>query len=131
MAILKINGDTSGSVSLTVPAAAGTNTLTFPAVTNTVATQGDLVGVSQTWQNVTSSRATGTTYTNSTGKPIQVMVSQRGGASVYSYAYVSSVQVSQVTTTTATVGIFPTSFIVPNGATYSVTGTIDYWAELR
>ena len=32
------------------------------------------LGVGQTWQNVTSSRALGTTYTNSTGKPIQVSV---------------------------------------------------------
>ena len=31
-------------------------------------------GVGQTWQDVTTSRALGTTYTNSTGKPIQVSV---------------------------------------------------------
>lgn len=36
MAILKINGDTSGSVSLTVPAVAGTNTATVPAQTGTL-----------------------------------------------------------------------------------------------
>jgi hypothetical protein len=36
MASVVISGDTSGSVSLTVPAAAGTNTITFPAVTGTV-----------------------------------------------------------------------------------------------
>ena len=30
------------------------------------------VGVGQTWQNLTGSRSSGVTYTNSTGKPIQV-----------------------------------------------------------
>ena len=34
------------------------------------------IGVGQTWQDVTSSRALDTVYTNSTGKPIQVQVSQ-------------------------------------------------------
>lgn len=42
MAILKINGDTSGSVSLTVPAAAGTNTATIPAATGTVMVSGNM-----------------------------------------------------------------------------------------
>jgi len=32
------------------------------------------IGVGQTWQDVTSSRAKNTTYTNSTGKPIQVFI---------------------------------------------------------
>ena len=36
MASLKLNGDTSGTVTLTVPAVAGTNTLTLPAVTDTL-----------------------------------------------------------------------------------------------
>ena len=33
------------------------------------------VGVNQTWTDVTASRSAGTTYTNSTGKPITVSVS--------------------------------------------------------
>ena len=32
------------------------------------------LGVNQTWQNVTGSRVQGTTYTNSTGKPIMVSI---------------------------------------------------------
>lgn len=50
MAILKINGDTSGSVSLTVPAAAGTNTVTVPAETGTVLTTASS-GVCRAWVN--------------------------------------------------------------------------------
>lgn len=128
MASINIAGNTSGTITLSAPAVAGSNTATLPAATGELSMLG---GSGQTWTNVTSSRVSGTTYTNSTGKPIQVMVSQRGGSSAWSYAYVNGVQISQVTTTTATTAIFPTSFIVPNGHTYSVTGTIDYWAELR
>ena len=32
-------------------------------------------GVGQSWQNVTASRASGTTYVNTTGKPISVVIS--------------------------------------------------------
>ena len=106
----------------------GDNGITFPD-SSSQAESG--LGFNQTWQNMTGSRVSGTTYTISTGKPIQGTVSQRGGSSVWTYAYVNGVQVSQVTTTTSTTAIFPTTFIVPNGNTYSVTGTIDYWAELR
>ena len=49
MASLKLNGDTSGTVTLTVPAVAGTNTLTLPAVTDT------LVGLAAT-QTLTNKR---------------------------------------------------------------------------
>lgn len=57
MASLKLNGDTSGTVTLTVPAVAGTNTLTLPAVTDT------LVGLAatQTLTNKSVALAAGTT----------------------------------------------------------------------
>lgn len=54
------------------------NTLTSTSTTQALtAAQGKVLndqafGVGQTWQNVTSSRAINTTYTNTTGKPIQV-----------------------------------------------------------
>ena len=41
--------------------------VTFPAGS-------EMLGVGQTWQDVTSTRSVGTTYTNTTGKPIQVSV---------------------------------------------------------
>ena len=40
MANVAISGDTSGAVTLTVPAVAGTNTITFPAGTGNVSVQG-------------------------------------------------------------------------------------------
>lgn len=130
MASVVLSGDTSGTVTLSAPLVAGSNTVTVPAATGGLSMLG---GEGQTWASYTvgSARVSGTTYTNSTGKPILVAISQRGGSSVYTYVYVNGVQITQVTTTTATTAIFPNTFIVPNGQTYSVTGTIDYWAELR
>ena len=40
MSSMVLSGDTSGAVTLTVPAVAGTNTITFPASTGTVVTTG-------------------------------------------------------------------------------------------
>lgn len=85
------------------------------------------VGVGQTWQTFTvgTQRIGGTTYTNSTSKPIMVLV------------YVNPTPSTKVVagTTILTVGaasLDATPFIVPPGATYSVTGgTINSWSELR
>lgn len=98
------------------------------------------IGWSQTWQNVTSSRSSGTTYTNSTGKPIMVNAFSNQIDSGFSLtAVVDGV----------TVGFGGgggggdarrtgfVAFIVPNGSTYSVnytngaTGSTLQWAELR
>lgn len=80
------------------------------------------LGVGQTWQDVSASRAVGTTYTNTTGRPI----------------FVNYVSTSAVTVTIMIGGVSiasmysPTTFIVPGGATYSITsGTLQKWAELR
>lgn len=134
MSSLVIKGDTSGSVSVTVPAVAGANTVTIPASTGTVALTSDVIGVGQTWQN--PSRAIGTTYTNSTGKPIMVTVSYTcsagnsvqgmiiGGVTVYA---------SGVTSAGGASGF---SLIVPNGSTYVTTTnlgamTLVTWQELK
>lgn len=42
MSSLQLNGDTSGSVTLAVPAVAGTNTATLPAATGTVMVSGNM-----------------------------------------------------------------------------------------
>ena len=44
MSSVKIAGDTSGVITLTSPAAAGTNTITMPASTGTMALTGDIPG---------------------------------------------------------------------------------------
>jgi hypothetical protein len=88
------------------------------------------IGVGQTWTDVTASRAYGTTYTNSTGKPIFVFV-QSAGASSSSAATVAGVIAAAANTTSTASVVY---FIVPNGATYVVTivGTsLQRWGELR
>ena len=42
MASIKLTGDTSGEITISAPAVAGTNTLTLPASTSTIATTADL-----------------------------------------------------------------------------------------
>lgn len=42
MASIKLTGDTSGTITVSAPAAAGTNTLTLPAATSTLATTADV-----------------------------------------------------------------------------------------
>lgn len=44
MASLKLTGDTSGVITVAAPAVAGTNTLTLPASTSTIATTTDITG---------------------------------------------------------------------------------------
>ena len=75
MSQINISGDTSGSIALLAPLVAGTNTITLPATTGTLAMTSDVIGVGQTLQDVTGSRVSGTTYTNTTGKPISVYFS--------------------------------------------------------
>ena len=94
------------------------------------------IGVGQTWQ--TPSRAAGTTYTNSTGKPILIVVSGLANAlnTWFTYIYVDGVQLSFAYGgggSGAAYFYFPASVIVPNGSTYSVTaaGGIALWTELR
>ena len=94
------------------------------------------VGVGQTWQNVTASRAQNVTYTNSTGKPIVVVVSvyQTGNVNVIIWLTVDGVVVGRDASHEAsgTLGACITA-IVPNGSTYiasNQSGTLT-WTELR
>jgi hypothetical protein len=93
------------------------------------------IGISQTWQNLTSSRAAFTTYTNSTGKPILVQVTTINGSAGVTSAtqlFVDSILVAytgeQANRRSWAGGI------VPNGSTYYVSlsaNGVEGWAELR
>lgn len=92
------------------------------------------LGVGQTWQNLTSSRNLNTTYTNNTGKPIQISVSVNDTASNYTSVVVGGVTVVLLSDMSGSVdGFQQVSAIVPSGATYSVNGgnVIVNWSELR
>lgn len=95
-------------------------------------------GYGQSWQNVTGSRLAGTTYTNTTTKPIMVVM----GLQTNNPANTALFAVGGVTIWEAQVGTpsgnyaASLSAIVPPGATYILTYTvgsydINQWAELR
>jgi len=97
-----------------------------------------MIGVGQSWQNLTSSRSLGVTYTNSTGKPIMVMV-LCGSSTNTGIGFIITVDgvIAAEARTAGGSGFGPgLSVIVPPGATYSstinlYTGYLVRWTELR
>ena len=91
-------------------------------------------GIGQTWQNVKSSRAVDTNYTNATGKAIVVNVSVGGdGVSPTITATVGGVPFVIAGDATP-YNIVPVgNVIVPAGATYKISATaaVTTWYELR
>lgn len=82
-----------------------------------------VLGAGQTWQNMTASRFSGTTYTNTTGRPILVHEGITGGAITAVCNGVTVVYKG-----------FHAAFVVPNGGTYSIVGqdlVNAVWSELR
>lgn len=103
---------------------------TFATTATTATNSTNGLGVGQTWQSFTSSRTSGTTYTNSTAKPISVSISC---GAPYQFANVT-VQVDGISIASYNIsaGSSGYSFIVPSGSTYSVTSPqIVSWVELR
>lgn len=93
------------------------------------------IGVNQTWQDVTASRAAGITYTNSTGKPIMVHVTTQSSSSSNSTS-INLNGVSKSLGDASATGLHITaSVVIPHGHTYSIvlTGSaaIKSWLELR
>lgn len=125
-------GNGTSAVQAVAPGTSG-NVLKSNGTTWTSAAPDPAIGVNQTWQDMTSSRAAGTTYTNSTGKPIMVIVSCTGPSGNV------GLTVGGVSIPTQTVGgsvgfNLTTSAIVPDNTTYSLSssaGGIVKWVELR
>ena len=93
-------------------------------------------GVGQNWMNVKSERSLGTTYTNTTGKPIYVIVVnefQNYGDPVE--VFVNNIKLLSVDKGVGIGWFGDTSFVVPAGQTYKVTKeaypNIQSWVELR
>ena len=136
------NATTAATVSTTVASGAtGTtqsNADNSTKMATTAYVQNMGLGWGQTWQDVKSSRAGGTDYQNSTGKPIQVALTVYGGDYNSATAYVGTstsgyVKVGYAYQVGAGVNC-SISFIVPPGHYYKVTlstAVIDTWAELR
>jgi hypothetical protein len=85
------------------------------------------VGVDQTWQAVT--RTSGTSYQNTTGKPIQIVVGSNNTAMTLEVSVNGSTWLTLGTTGTNV----PASFspVIPDQHYYRATGGIANWRELR
>lgn len=94
-------------------------------------------GLGQTWQNVLASRASGTTYYNTTGKPIAVAAGANStGASVIGVSLTMAVNGVYVMSsgTNATYSYPSGMCIVPANGSYvvSISGVaFSFWSELR
>jgi hypothetical protein len=94
-------------------------------------------GQGQTWQNLTSSRAWNTTYTNTTGKPIMVSAYANGISETLA-TVIDGLEVSQDTGAgNGQSGFSAVCIVVPNGSTYKITPSATPisgytgWYELR
>ena len=132
----KAEVDAKTTVASTEQAQAGSsNTTLITPLRLTEWSQARALGESQTWQNVTGSRSSGVSYTNTTGRPISVIIS----IGTITGAETATVVVGGVILYSGDAGIAAMTgllggFIVPPNATYSVTvvsSTISRWVELR
>lgn len=99
-----------------------------------IATLADCFGIGQTWQNVTSSRAAGTTYTNTTSKGINVGLTINFVTGSDRVSFTSDTKIGYIQFPAASTAFV--SFTVPAGKNYVVTvegGTpsIISWTEER
>jgi hypothetical protein len=91
------------------------------------------LGYSQTWQNVAGSRALGTTYYNTTGRPIQIALSAQMAAGNRSDFLINGTTIEFIQVN-GSVSIGCHWAIIPPGASYSSTSTnvtLNTWFELR
>lgn len=127
------NGTSALNGNMVAPGSSG-NVLTSNGTTWTSAAS-PAFGVGQSWQNVTGSRSTGVTYTNTTGKPIFVIV-QVGAQTNGIYVYINGTFLIRhwydVNGGAGQVGYSTAEFIVGNGDTYYAdNGPLRQWWEFR
>ncbi len=115
------------------------NTLTSTSTTQALtAAQGKVLndqafGVGQTVQDVTASRALNTIYANTTGKPILISVTVKGGNdNVTTTLIVGSVAAARVSNANQNGQDKNICYVIPNLTPYSIVGSpIILWTELR
>ncbi|HAV3438990.1 TPA: hypothetical protein JIE25_001199 [Acinetobacter baumannii] len=118
---IAITGAVSGSANFD-----GSGNITINTTSN------NAIGVGQSWSDVTSSRSSNTTYTNTTGKPIQIMVLTPSWNNAGSFdLLVDGITVMSIGNQDGYNQSKPTSVLIPNGSTYRVNGSFQKWSELR
>jgi len=100
----------------------------------------DSLGVNQTWQDVLSSRAQGTSYQNTTGSPIMVAVGfNYGGNTFYNFEVSTNNStwiILNINFASDSTGVPEFTTVIPNSTYYryrrtSGGGGIGRWVELR
>ena len=130
MSNIKLRSQAGGSIALTVDPTLATDEVVMAQ---------NAIGVNQTWQEMTASRAVNTDYINDTGRPIQVIVSlSEGSNSTYIQAnlMVDGLGVSNIKRAKSSYSLIEVQAIVPSGSTYRVSnvtnrGVLSAWFELR
>ena len=93
------------------------------------------IGYNQTWQNLGGSRGVGVNYTNSSGRPIQVLVTLVNTSGAWFYINNNLVirQFYDVNVGAGQTGYSFVTGIIPDGSTYNVAsvGNLSTWWELR
>lgn len=94
-----------------------------------------MLGVGQSWQNLTTSRSLNTTYTNTTGKPILIsIIFSDIVANGYPGVFVDEILISQSSLSVVS-NQTVMSVLVPSNSTYrariSGNGNLASWLELR
>ena len=90
-------------------------------------------GVGQIWQDVTSSRNLESTYSNGTGKPIQVAITIAGQNNFSpSVLFVNGLEIVRVSNSTQYGQDKNICIVIPSGSTYRLSGSaFSRWSELR
>ena len=118
------------------------NTVTSTSATQALtAAQGKALndqafGIGQTYSDVTASRVSGTTYTNSSTRPIMLSIAVRdsGGAGAATLYVNSSIAIRLDDLAGGAAGYVQIVAVVPSGQTYKLDATgnlITFWGELR
>lgn len=120
---IAISGAVSGSANFD-----GSGNITINTISN------NAIGIGQTWQDVASQRANNTTYTNTTGRPIQLFISVNVGGQGDD---IGTFNIDGVVMTIRDAAAWShLSFIIPNGSSYKLSVNASQynlltWAELR
>jgi hypothetical protein len=125
-------GNGTAAVKEVAPGASG-NVLRSDGTTWVSGTVSAGIGDGQAWVDVTSSRVNGTTYTNSTGKPIMMAITTYKVGNNPTNFFINGVNVGFTNAVgTNEVGNWTvSSFVIPNNSSYQVSGEFERWAELR
>jgi hypothetical protein len=135
---ISLSGNASGTGTFTIASPSGNTdrTLDLPDNSGTVVSTGSTavvtqamlatavlpLGVGQTWQDVTASRAVSTTYTNSTGRPIMVVAlatNATNGSVVLDISVTGTATVSSSVPFGSGPGYRSSATaVIPNGQTY-------------